>query len=54
MTEIKNIMKLRAEVQRLRILYDDQRDANLDELIAYIDEIIRHYDNTEVNPPQAR
>lgn len=48
----RNFMKLRAELQRLRILYD-QRDANLDELITYTDKIIREYDNAEVNTPQA-
>lgn len=53
MTELQNILKIRAYVQRLRRSLYDRRDANLDETIAYIDKIIRDYDNTEVNPPQA-
>lgn len=50
MTEKGNILKIRAYVQRLRM---SQRDANLDELIVYIDQILRDYDNTEVDSSKA-
>lgn len=51
MTEFRNILKIRAYVQQLRRNLYDRRDANLDELIVYIDQILRAYDNTEINTP---
>ncbi len=44
MTENEKILKIRAFVQALRRSLGEQRDANLDELIVFIDQILRDYD----------